>query len=367
MRISQQLRKPSHWQDFEKLCLLLWRAEWGSDDLKLNGRQGQKQCGVDICGHRGSQSGYCGIQCKCKKDGETLRKTEIIAEVEKAKEFNPRLKHLIVATTAEKDADVEEYVRTLDESLRSEGWFSLDIKSWEDIVLLLESHKDVLKHYLDITTDQYDVSVKFVGDTDFIERDVVFFRTSDTVGLALGISSIREEYKYSTSPFVSSKSATEINLSYVKIPIILKNLGPSPLDDYKMKFWFDEEVTLATKVETHYSTKNLVCDVDLSGFDLAIDKGGVEYSSRFTLVSYDFDEIPVFYAKPHPGTKNLTLHWELLSRYYHTTGILRIHLKETIHELDGQAKDISPEDWRIVDCIIFRDKDGTIILPEQTS
>ncbi len=318
MRITQHLRKPSNWQDFEKLCLLLWRAEWGD-------------------------------------------------EVKKAKEFNPRLKHLVVATTAEKDAEIEEYVRTLDESLRAEGWFSLDIKSWEDIVLLLELHKEVLNHYLDITTEQYEVSVKFVGDTEYIESEVVFFRTSDAVGLKRGISSIREEYKYRYLPIGPSKSATEINLSYVKIPIILKNLGRSPLDDYKMKFRFDEEVALATKVETHYSTTNPVCDVGYIGFDLAIDKGVVEYSSRFSLVSNDSDEIPVFYAKPHPGTKNLTLHWELLSRYYHTTGILNIHLKETIHDLDGQAKDIPPEEREIVDYIIFRDEDGTCFLPKQLS
>ena len=361
MRITQQLRKPSNWQDFEKLCLLLWRAEWGSDDLKLNGRQGQKQCGVDICGHRGSESGYFGMQCKCKKTGETLRKEEICAEVEKAKEFSPRLRHLIVATTAEKDAEVEEYVRTLDESLRAEGWFSLDIKSWEDIVLLLELHEDVLNHYLDITVEQYDVSVKFVGDAEDFEENVYFIHTDDKTGLQRWLSTIRDKYRY--YPLGPTKEAAEINLSYVRIPIILTNLGISPLDDYKLKFWFDEDVSLATTAEKHYSTTNPACGALLSGFDLSINKSIVEYSSRFTLVSKDYIEIPEIYVKPLPGTKQLTLHWELLSRYFHTTGVLNIHLKETVHELKGQTKDGPLEDGIITDCIIFRDRGGTFIVP----
>ena len=49
MKIAQTLRRPANWQDFESLCLLLWRAEWKSEDIKKNGRNGQAQKGVDIC------------------------------------------------------------------------------------------------------------------------------------------------------------------------------------------------------------------------------------------------------------------------------------------------------------------------------
>ena len=97
MKITQILRKPSNWQDFEKLCWLLWRAEWSSDDLKLNGRLGQRQKGVDICGHRSGHEGYYGIQCKCKKEGKKLTEKEINTEIERAKCFKPSLKHLVLA------------------------------------------------------------------------------------------------------------------------------------------------------------------------------------------------------------------------------------------------------------------------------
>lgn len=72
MKIAQTLRRPANWQDFESLCLLLWREEWKSDDLKKNGRNGQLQNGVDISGHRDSENEYSGIQCKCKPGNKQL-------------------------------------------------------------------------------------------------------------------------------------------------------------------------------------------------------------------------------------------------------------------------------------------------------
>ena len=108
MKISQTLRKPANWQDFESLCLLLWRAEWKSDDIKKNGRNGQAQKGVDICGHREGENGHSGIQCKCKPGNKALTTDEIDEEIENAKAFKPALRRLIFATTADKDALIEE-------------------------------------------------------------------------------------------------------------------------------------------------------------------------------------------------------------------------------------------------------------------
>jgi ATP-binding cassette subfamily B protein len=39
-----QMKKPSNWQDFEKLCKLLWGEIWDCEDtIKQHGRQGQNQ------------------------------------------------------------------------------------------------------------------------------------------------------------------------------------------------------------------------------------------------------------------------------------------------------------------------------------
>lgn len=51
MKAPQQLRKPSNWQDFELLCKKLWGEIWKCEDtIQRNGRQGQKQNGVDVYG-----------------------------------------------------------------------------------------------------------------------------------------------------------------------------------------------------------------------------------------------------------------------------------------------------------------------------
>ena len=88
MKISQTLRKPANWQDFESLCLILWRAEWKSEDIKKNGRNGQAQKGVDICGHREGENEYSGIQCKCKPGNKPLTTDEIDDEINNARMEN---------------------------------------------------------------------------------------------------------------------------------------------------------------------------------------------------------------------------------------------------------------------------------------
>ena len=130
MKISQTLRKPANWQDFESLCLLLWREEWKSEDVKKNGRNGQAQKGVDICGHRDGENDYSGIQCKCKPGNKALTQADIDEEIDNAKEFKPALKRLVFATTADKDVAIEEYVRIKDDENRKAGKFTIDIKSW---------------------------------------------------------------------------------------------------------------------------------------------------------------------------------------------------------------------------------------------
>ena len=69
MIAPSQIKKPSNWQDFEKLCKLLWGEVWCCEDtIKRHGRQGQNQHGVDVYAYVDKYNGYCGIQCKGKDD-----------------------------------------------------------------------------------------------------------------------------------------------------------------------------------------------------------------------------------------------------------------------------------------------------------
>ena len=68
MEAKKQLRKPENWEDFERLCKKLWGEIWDCKEIKMNGRKGQSQHGVDIYGIPKGENYYSGIQCKGKDD-----------------------------------------------------------------------------------------------------------------------------------------------------------------------------------------------------------------------------------------------------------------------------------------------------------
>jgi hypothetical protein len=128
---------------FESLCLDLWREIWNYPDPQKNGRSGQPQAGVDVCGqHEGK---WAGVQCK-QKDGLLWSKVtvkELEAEVEAAKQFNPPLESFILATTGPRDAKVQKRAREFIEKHKQKGLFSVVVWSWEDICDELYRRKDL--------------------------------------------------------------------------------------------------------------------------------------------------------------------------------------------------------------------------------
>ena len=115
--MKKSIRKPLNWQDFESLCKILWGEIWGiPDKIKKNGRLGQPQSGADVYGVPKDKIQYSAIQCKGKDDYSEakLKKSEIDDEIEKAKNFQPALETFIFATTANKDVEIEEYIRNKD-------------------------------------------------------------------------------------------------------------------------------------------------------------------------------------------------------------------------------------------------------------
>lgn len=164
--MKKQILKPENWQDFESLCKMLWGEIWGIPyKIKKNGRIGQPQSGVDISGRPKGENGYWGIQCKGKDEytHAKLTKTEIDQEILKAKNFNPKLEVFIIATTSNKDIEIEEYVRLLDIKSRSNNGFEIILFSWEDIVDLIEVNRDTYQYYIHNRQfkDKYDFDVSF--------------------------------------------------------------------------------------------------------------------------------------------------------------------------------------------------------------
>ncbi len=146
-----QVPPPSNWQDFETLCRDLWREIWKDSNTQKNGRQGQRQHGVDIYGRPDLEKLWAGVQCKGKDntyEKKSISKYEVKTEVEKAKLFAPKLSEFIIATTGPKDQEIEQMARTITDKHLKCDLFSVHIWGWKDIVERLEDFPDVTeKHY----------------------------------------------------------------------------------------------------------------------------------------------------------------------------------------------------------------------------
>src|SRR5690554_1219100 len=110
---SAHLPKPKDWEEFERQMGVL-AQEWLQDPhAECNGRQGQPQAGVDVFGRRAGKI-HVGIQCK-KKYEKKVTEEELRAEVKKAATFRPSLQEFILATTAPRDAKIQEIARKITE------------------------------------------------------------------------------------------------------------------------------------------------------------------------------------------------------------------------------------------------------------
>lgn len=349
MKISQTLRKPENWQDFESLCLLLWREEWKSEDIKKNGRNGQAQKGVDICGHRDGENEYSGIQCKCKPVNKALTTDEIDDEIDNAKAFKPALKRLVFATTADKDASIEEHVRIKDAENRQNGYFTIDIKSWQDIVDMLERNKSVLNTYMDIVADDYAVAITFDdGSEEMMIRPkwsrVYYMEPAPkeerpiekvpkpNVNMAFGgvvsqlqhIAELAERFNppvMATVRFV--KGTIKTNHTYCHLRFLVVNQGRTPIDDYKIIFHFDNQDVrfVYDNVEKKMTFPEISYNVMR---DTTLENGqGVTMYGKSIIPGDDVVSDDFYVHLPYE-TDEVNIYWRLLSRHFSEEGKLRL-------------------------------------------
>lgn len=350
MKISQTLRKPANWQDFESLCLLLWREEWKSDDLKKNGRNGQAQNGVDIYGHKAGEDTYSGIQCKCKPGNKTLTTEEIDEEIDNAKAFKPALKRLVFATTADKDALIEEYVRLKDDENRKNGLFSIDIKSWQDIIDLLELNKPILHTYLDIVAEDYAVTITFDDGGEEMTIHPQYERTyymepapkvraqkaqdqnMDAVKVAVGgwatqLQQVAAMVERFNPPVMAQariiRGTVKTNHSFCPMKFQVVNQGKAPIDDYKIVFLFDNEnVQFVENNVEKESTFPVISYGAIPNVSLEDGSGVTMYGK--SIIPGDYACSDDFFVWLPDDVQETEIRWRLLSRHYSCDGKLKV-------------------------------------------
>ena len=347
------MKKPSNWQDFEKLCKLLWGEIWSCEDtIKRHGRQGQNQHGVDVFAYVEKYAGYCGIQCKGKDDytNAQLTESEIDAEIEKAKGFEPELKLLVFATTANKDVKTESYIRKKDIENRSKGLFAVDIASWEDIVDQLERYRTTYNWYVNNCQfkDATDVCVSFDGEEEITihpeyVKTTVHYEYKELTELE---RRIQYQWKDLVSPnlgvsLMPWNRPRQVDKRWCELNIRIENTGKTVIKSPKLVVFFRPEDIVKIDDDFYYCNAFGIDEAAKAQINAGRDakrevfqtyKNVLEYRPKNTVfVQKDYRDFHMSVI-PADGVEVLPLGWKFLCEDYQKDGVLIINVEPRIEE-----------------------------------
>ncbi|MEX0314634.1 MAG: hypothetical protein AB3N18_10680 [Allomuricauda sp.] len=328
---KKTLRKPEYPDDFEDLCLRLWKESHNCTIIKKNGRKGQTQNGVDIYGKAKGENSYFGIQCKVKEEnlGSYIKKEDILKEVEKAKTFKPILKTYYIATTSSRDADIQEFVRELDEKHTSNGFFEIDIFFWEDIVDLLDENKKTYDWYiknknfiedlkLDVSFENGGTQAKF---KPLFQKNVLRYHSREVFESLMGTEGMNGLIKSANEIFFENDEALSFPNFYP--PSLISNQGKkiNNANDYfkhHNRIFKDYADKIESECQPRYAVGSLMNESitnnhSIITFKIRIKNTGKSpiESLRFTVKIPDVDDVEIVDKSPslllsiHPDKYNV--------------------------------------------------------------
>ena len=346
MEAKTQLRKPENWQDFERLCKVLWGEIWECPDtIKRNGRQGQAQKGVDIYGIKKGECVYRGIQCKGKDDytNSQLTESEIDKEIAKALLFTPKLKSFYFATTANKDAHIEEYIRNKNLESISNGGFEIDIFAWEDIVDLIEAHRNIYNWFLNNCSykDVSDVEVFIGGEKEYtIFPEYFRIRKQYTLrSRAQRLSSLSN--LLITPPLLGNNLFNpkyKHDYRWCTIPISITNTGKTVIENYKLEIIIEWDKVDEISDKFHYLNNIMMDQAAVARINASREaKREVFHSTEYCDVIEYRPKDPVLVQsdhrafeiaiKPKDNVQSIKIMWVLYSRNYKKEGELLLNVE----------------------------------------
>ncbi|CAN5156160.1 hypothetical protein BH10PSE4_BH10PSE4_46710 [soil metagenome] len=142
------LNRPRDWQDFERMTRDLFAVLHGTLHVDLHGRTGQPQGGVDVY-FTDSDGQRVGIQCKLHDGAQktTVAQAEFLAEIEKAKTFQPPISRFIFLTTGPNDVALKRTAHEVDVAHRANGDFEVHLHAWDWIEARLERCPEIAVAY----------------------------------------------------------------------------------------------------------------------------------------------------------------------------------------------------------------------------
>jgi len=374
-----QIRKPENWQDFETLCKKLWGEIWDcSDTIQRHGRTGQCQHGVDVYGIPKGENSYFGIQCKGKDEytHSQLTEKEIDDEIAKALNFEPSLKRFIFATTANKDANIEAYIRKKNIESLSKGGFELYLSSWEDIVDLLIERKRTFDWYINNCqyVDKLSVEITFGGEPTTTIRPQYYRIKHKTEVLppynpaslndCLAMAMEQIDYKNTCSNLIQQQqminerlygtsSKTDYTICYPTVTI--KNMGSVTIEDYKLDIWLDNTDFVGDCF--HYVNATILDPAERAVINARKDQErevykSKEYSNEVFFIPSNRTLVPndtasfEFSVIPSEEVSSLILHWKLLSRNGELSGENTIHVLPHFIDKEIITKTRDPKEYQ---------------------
>lgn len=338
-----QLRKPENWQDFERLCKVFWGEIWECPDtIKRNGRQGQAQKGVDVYGIKKGECVYRGIQCKGKDNytNSQLTEPEIDNEIAKALLFTPKLKSFFFATTANKDAHIEEYIRKKNLESISKGEFEIDIFAWEDIVDLIEAHRNTYNWFLNNCSykDVSDVEVFIGGKKEYTIFPEYFRITKEYHLKPQELSWLSEESLkliQANTHFMNLNDVlyppSKHDYRWCTISINIYNTGKTVIEDYKLSIIIEMENVLELSDKFHYYNSRLMDQAAVAQINARKDAqrevfesteycNVIEYRPKDRILVQDDHRTFKIAVKPKNNVQSIKVMWVLHSRNYKKEG-----------------------------------------------
>jgi len=333
--MKKQIPKPENWQDFESLCKKLWGEIWEIPyKIKKNGRSGQSQNGVDIYGIPKGELDHYGVQCKGKDEytHAKLTKSEIDQEVQKARGFKPNLKAFIIATTSNKDSEIEEYIRILDVENRNNGSFEIILFCWEDIADLIEENRNTFQYYVNNNQFRYKFDFDVFSEDGKKEitleptfcRKVKIYRMKKIENKLLEDLITSNQFPIFRHPISKFNNP---NHAICEFRVLMKNTGSVVIENWRVIFNILGEHK-EIKDSKYYSPGMLNFSFDTKKREI-VKKSKCEYRSnvKMPLIQSDTRYSTIIKIIPLPKEYSLTLNWELRAKDFQKSGKLIIKIK----------------------------------------
>jgi len=337
MEAPKTLRRPANWQDFESLCKKLWGEIWDCPEIQKNGRLGQEQSGVDVFGIPFGEDAYYGIQCKGKNEYNDNQFTtkEIDKELEKAKEFEPKLKKYYLATTAQNDSKIQAYVRTKNIDHINKGLFEVHLFCWETIVDLIDENKLTYEYYVKSQGFKLNKSVELTFQDNstvltirpkFQKRNIDYKQKilpADYL-MASPIFKFHKQQEALGRIIVQSQHGDRINHSYSMFDIRVHNTGDEPIENYKVFLQFEGDIIDLSDTNIISGALSIYAKRTPTTYLWSDSMTGKIIPKNSILVGDDSLASEDIYLKPEPKESEIKIKWKLISKDLKEEGELKL-------------------------------------------